>query len=376
MQHKRILTAIVAVVLIAGGVFGGFKLRDTFFSPNGTYQGTTNQLQEPEKSESISNARNTAVVQAAKKVSPAVVGITTKVYNRDMFNRKVLVGEGVGSGVIFDKAGYIVTNNHVVGTAKTVIVSLADGQSTEGTVVGRDARTDLAVVKINMDNLPVAEFGDSDSLQVGEPAIAIGNPLGLEFQGTVTVGVISSLNRTIGAEGQSMKLIQTDAAINPGNSGGALVDADGKVIGINSAKISQEGVEGLGFAIPINAARPILQDLITNGKVVRPYLGLYGLDQQMAARFGMQLNAQGIYVYRVVPGGPLDQAGLQHGDVIVKLDGTDVKDFASLQSVMDKHKVGDSVTVDYTRNGMNREATIVLQESPQTDSADDDVSGN
>ncbi len=376
MQHKRILTAIVAVILIAGGVFGGFKLRDTFFSPSGTYQGTTNQLQEPEKSESISNARNTAVVQAAKKVSPAVVGITTKVYNRDMFNRKVLVGEGVGSGVIFDKAGYIVTNNHVVGTAKTVIVSLADGQSTEGTVVGRDARTDLAVVKINMENLPVAEFGDSDSLQVGEPAIAIGNPLGLEFQGTVTVGVISSLNRTIGAEGQSMKLIQTDAAINPGNSGGALVDADGKVIGINSAKISQEGVEGLGFAIPINAARPILQDLITNGKVVRPYLGLYGLDQQMAARFGMQLNAQGIYVYRVVPGGPLDQAGLQHGDVIVKLDGTDVKDFASLQSVMDKHKVGDSVTVDYTRNGMNREATIVLQESPQTDSADDDLSGN
>lgn len=374
MQHKRILTAVVAVILIAGGVFGGFKLRDTFFSPTGTYHGTTNQLEEPKKSESISSARNTAVVQAAKKVSPAVVGITTKVYNRDMFNRKVLVGEGVGSGVIFDKAGYIVTNNHVVGTAKTVIVSLADGQSTEGTVVGRDAKTDLAVVKINMDNLPVAEFGDSDSLQVGEPAIAIGNPLGLEFQGTVTVGVISSLNRTIGAEGQSMKLIQTDAAINPGNSGGALVDADGKVIGINSAKISQEGVEGLGFAIPINAARPILQDLITNGKVVRPYLGLYGLDQQMAARFGMQLNAQGIYVYRVVPGGPLDQAGLQHGDVIVKLDGTDVKDFASLQSVMDKLKVGDSVSIDYTRNGMNREATVVLQESPQTDSSDDDQS--
>lgn len=374
MQHKRILTAVVAVILIAGGVFGGFKLRDTFFSLTGTYQGTTNQLEEPKKSESISSARNTAVVQAAKKVSPAVVGITTKVYNRDMFNRKVLVGEGVGSGVIFDKAGYIVTNNHVVGTAKTVIVSLADGQSTEGTVVGRDAKTDLAVVKINMDNLPVAEFGDSDSLQVGEPAIAIGNPLGLEFQGTVTVGVISSLNRTIGAEGQSMKLIQTDAAINPGNSGGALVDADGKVIGINSAKISQEGVEGLGFAIPINAARPILQDLITNGKVVRPYLGLYGLDQQMAARFGMQLNAQGIYVYRVVPGGPLDQAGLQHGDVIVKLDGTDVKDFASLQSVMDKLKVGDSVSIDYTRNGMNREATVVLQESPQTDSSDDDQS--
>ena len=376
MQRKHVITAAAAVVLIAVGVFGGFKIHDAFFTPSGTYNGTVNQLQEPSKSDSLSDARNTAVVQAAKKVSPAVVGITTKVYNRDMFNRKVLVGEGVGSGVIFDKAGYIVTNNHVVGPAKTVIVSLADGQSTEGTVVGRDEKTDLAVVKIKMDNLPVAEFGDSDSLQVGEPAIAIGNPLGLEFQGTVTVGVISSLNRTIGAEGQSMKLIQTDAAINPGNSGGALVDADGKVIGINSAKISKEGVEGLGFAIPINAARPILQDLIKNGKVVRPYLGLYGLDQQMAARFGMKLNVAGIYVYKVAAGGPLDQAGLRHGDVILKLDGTDVKDFNSLQSVMDKHIVGDSVSLDYTRNGSDHEVTVVLQESPQNDSSDQEDGTN
>lgn len=376
MQRKHVITAAAAVVLIAVGVFGGFKIHDAFFTPSGTYNGTVNQLQEPSKSDSISDARNTAVVQAAKKVSPAVVGITTKVYNRDMFNRKVLVGEGVGSGVIFDKAGYIVTNNHVVGTAKTVIVSLADGQSTEGTVVGRDEKTDLAVVKIKMDNLPVAEFGDSDSLQVGEPAIAIGNPLGLEFQGTVTVGVISSLNRTIGAEGQSMKLIQTDAAINPGNSGGALVDADGKVIGINSAKISKEGVEGLGFAIPINAARPILQDLIKNGKVVRPYLGLYGLDQQMAARFGMKLNVAGIYVYKVAAGGPLDQAGLRHGDVILKLDGTDVKDFSALQSVMDKQNVGDSVSLDYTRNGSDHEVTVVLQESPQNDSSDQEDGTN
>ena len=376
MQRKHVITAAAAVVLIAVGVFGGFKIHDAFFTPSGTYNGTVNQLQEPSKSDSISDARNTAVVQAAKKVSPAVVGITTKVYNRDMFNRKVLVGEGVGSGVIFDKAGYIVTNNHVVGTAKTVIVSLADGQSTEGTVVGRDEKTDLAVVKIKMDNLPVAEFGDSDSLQVGEPAIAIGNPLGLEFQGTVTVGVISSLNRTIGAEGQSMKLIQTDAAINPGNSGGALVDADGKVIGINSAKISKEGVEGLGFAIPINAARPILQDLIKNGKVVRPYLGLYGLDQQMAARFGMKLNVAGIYVYKVAAGGPLDQAGLHHGDVILKLDGTDVKDFSALQSVMDKHNVGDSVSLDDTRNGSAHEVTVVRQESPQNDSSDQEDGTN
>ncbi|MCH4167430.1 MAG: trypsin-like peptidase domain-containing protein [Megasphaera sp.] len=369
MQHKRILTAVVAVLLIGAGIYGGYTIHDHFGS-RGTYNGTTNQLQEPSKSQSISDARNTAVVQAAKKVSPAVVGITTKVYNRDIFNRKVLVGEGVGSGIIFDKSGYIATNNHVVGTSKTVIVSLADGQSTEGTVVGRDEKTDLAVVKINMDNLPVAEFGDSDSLQVGEPAIAIGNPLGLEFQGTVTAGVISSLNRTIGAEGQSMKLIQTDAAINPGNSGGALVDADGKVVGINSAKISKEGVEGLGFAIPINAARPILESLIKNGKVVRPYLGLYGLDKQMAARFGMQLNVQGIYIYKVVAGGPLDKAGLQHGDIITKVGDTDVKDFSTLQSSLDTYKVGDTVTVTYTRGGSETTAKVTLQEAPQSDADD------
>lgn len=365
IKHKRSITAVVAVLLIVAGVAGGYKLHDTLFNSS-SYTGPINQLEKPEKSTSISDARNTAVVQAAKKVGPAVVGITTKVYNRDIFNRKVLVGEGVGSGIIFDKAGYIATNNHVVGDGKTVIVSLADGQSTEGTVVGRDARTDLAVVKINVDNLPVAEFGDSDSLQVGEPAIAIGNPLGLEFQGTVTAGVISSLNRTLGAEGQSMKLIQTDAAINPGNSGGALVDADGKVIGINSAKISKEGVEGLGFAIPINTARPILEALIKNGKVVRPYLGLYGLDQQMAARFGMKLDVAGIYVYKVVPGGSLDQAGIRHGDIILKIGDTEVKDFTALQNALDSYKVGDSVTVTYTRDGADQTASVVLQESQQS----------
>lgn len=371
MKQTRTTIAVAAVVLIAAGVIGGYTFHDVFFKPgNQTYQGTINQLQEPKKSESLSDARNTAVVQAVKKVSPAVVGITTKVYDRDIFNRQVLVGEGVGSGIIFDKSGYVVTNNHVVGTSKTVIVSLADGQSTEGTVVGRDERTDLAVVKINVDNLPVAEFGDSDSLQVGEPAIAIGNPLGLEFQGTVTTGVISSLNRTLGAEGQSMKLIQTDAAINPGNSGGALVDADGKVVGINSAKISKEGVEGLGFAIPINAARPIIDSLIKNGKVVRPYLGLYGLDKQMAARFGVQLNVDGILVYKTQQGGPLAQAGIQRGDVIMKIGDVETKDFASLQKAMDSHSVGDVVDVTYNRNGSTYTASVTLQEAPADDSGD------
>ena len=230
-------------------------------------------------------------MQAAKKVSPAVVGITTKVYNRDMFNRKVLVGEGVGSGVIFDKNGYIVTNNHVVGDSKTVIVSLADGQSTEGTVVGSDARTDLAVVKINVSNLTVAEFGDSDSLQAGEPVIAIGNPLGLEFQGTVTAGVISALNRTIGAEGQSMGIHG-----EPGTHREKIQTADGIAQQLVD-KILAEGIyhNGDEVAVMVNGlgATPLMELYIVSGKVqailqekgiqmVKTYVGNYMTSLEMA----------------------------------------------------------------------------------------------
>lgn len=213
--------------------------------------------------EELPAIRNTAVVQAVKEVGPAVVGITTRVYDKDIFNRRVAVGQSVGSGVIFDKKGYIVTNNHVVSGSKEVNVSLSNGQTVPGKVVGTDASTDLAVVKIDSsDSLPVAVLGDSDALQIGETAIAIGNPLGLEFQGTVTVGVISALNRSLDDIDQRFKLIQTDAAINPGNSGGALVTADGKVVGINSAKISKEGIEGMGFPFLLIRRRGLLNSLL------------------------------------------------------------------------------------------------------------------
>lgn len=194
-------------------------------------------------------------------MSPAVVGITNKAYVRDIFNRVQLTERGTGSGVIYDKSGLIATNNHVVEGASEIIVSLTDGRSVKGKVLGADAATDLAVVKIDENNLPVADFGDSSTLQVGEPAIAIGNPLGLEFRGSVTAGVISALNRSIQLGERKFDLIQTDAAINPGNSGGALVNAEGEVVGINSAKIAVSGVEGIGFAIPINSAKPILDEL-------------------------------------------------------------------------------------------------------------------
>ena len=270
------------------------------------------KMQEVEKN--MSSARNTPIVKAAKKVGPTVVGITNKALVRDYFNRTQLVEKGVGSGVIYSKDGLIATNNHVVEGAKELVVSLPDGRTYPGRVLGTDPTTDLAVVKIDAkEDLPVAEFGDSDSLMVGEPAIAIGNPLGLEFRGSVTTGVISALNRSVDVGERNFKLIQTDAAINPGNSGGALVNADGQVIGINSAKVAVSGVEGIGFAIPINEAKPILEALAKNGRVARPFLGASLIDEETAQRLGFGLDLRGgLFVAKLVAGGPAYQIGRAH----------------------------------------------------------------
>ena len=285
-------------------------------------------------------------------------------YDRDIFNRNVEVGQNVGSGVIFDKKGYIVTNNHVVGNNRQVNVALSDGQVVTGKVIGTDAVTDLAVVKIpGSDKLPVAEFGNSDSLQPGETAVAIGNPLGLEFRGTVTVGVISALNRTLDDVEQQIKLIQTDAAINPGNSGGALCTADGKVIGINSAKIAKAGVEGMGFAIPINQVKTIVSQLISNGHVTRPYLGLYGIDKTLAARNGISWDHNGgIYVYKIADGSPLDGSDIVRGDYIMQINGKATNSLSELRNVMMNYKPGDKVTITYEHSGHTRTAVVVLGE--------------
>ena len=314
----------------------------------------------------LSSARNTPIVRAAKKVGPAVVGITNKGYVRDFFNRVYFTDKGTGSGVIYDKAGYIATNNHVVEGASEIIVSLADGRSVKGKVLGADPATDLAVVKIDAKDLTVAEFGDSDTLQVGEPAIAIGNPLGLEFRGSVTVGVISSLNRSIEIGDRKFNLIQTDAAINPGNSGGALVNADGEVVGINSAKIARGGVEGIGFAIPINTAKPILQELAERGRVARPYLGASLMDQEIANRYGFEINLHGgIFLVKVVPGSPAAKADIRPGDIILSFNGNKVKTALDLRTALSKCKVGDRAEVTIMRNGQRESRTVVLEEVPK-----------
>lgn len=316
----------------------------------------------------LSDARNTPVVRAAKAVGPTIVGITNKAVARDWFNNPVET-EGVGSGVIFKNDGgdsYIVTNNHVISGAKELVVSLPDGRSLKGKLVGADEMTDLAVVKVGDGKLPTAKFGDSDKIVVGEPAIAIGNPMGLEFQGSVTSGVISALNRTLDISDKRVKLLQTDAAINPGNSGGALVNADGEVIGINSAKVAANGVEGMGFAIPINTVQTVIDSLMTKGYVARPYLGVSVFDPETAGRYGYQLNIdKGVYVFQLTLNGPCGKAGLQRGDIILKLDDKETNSVPDLRAKVAEHKVGDTVKVTYDRNGKQQNADVVLEEMPQ-----------
>ena len=268
--------------------------------------------------------------------------------------------------MIYDKSGLIATNNHVVEGAQEIIVSLSDGRSIKGKVLGADAATDLAVVKIDAANLPVATLGDSSTLQVGEPAIAIGNPLGLEFRGSVTAGVISALNRSIEIGDRKYTLIQTDAAINPGNSGGALVNADGEVVGINSAKIAVSGVEGIGFAIPVNTAKPILTALAKQGRVIRPYVGASLVDKEFADRYGFDVDVHGgLLIMKLVQGGPLAAAGIQTGDIITKFAGEKVSKVAELRAKIAEHKVGDKVEVTILRNGNEMTKTVVLQEYPK-----------
>lgn len=355
-EHKKTIVAcVVALCIGAGGSY--------YFSSDHSATPRTTVTEQAKPSQKLTEARDTYVVRAAKQSGPAVVGITTQVFQKDIFNRTIYAGEGVGSGVLIDDKGHIVTNHHVVAGANNgqVTVSLSDGSTVEGIVIGSDEQSDLAVVQIDppKDIQPI-EIGDSDSLQVGEPAIAIGNPLGLEFKGSVTSGVISALARTVDSQGQRFPLIQTDAAINPGNSGGALLNADGQLVGINSSKISKEGVEGMGFAIPINAAKPIIDSIIKNGKVIRPYIGVWAVDKQTAARNNVRYEGNGLLVVQLDPNGPAARAGIVEGDTIDQVDGKDLASLVDLKEAIDKRSPGDTVLVSYTHNGRTMNGQLRL----------------
>lgn len=301
----------------------------------------------------------------ATKVTPTVVRISTVMVERDLFFGKKSY-EGVGSGVIIDPNGYIITNAHVVGDhPEELTVFFKDGKELDGKVMWKDSLLDLAVVKVEATGLPAAELGDSDSLIVGETSIAIGNPLGMRFERTVTQGIVSGLNRSIMVEEGSVMedLIQTDAAINPGNSGGPLINGRGQVIGINTVKAS---AEGLGFAIPINITKPITQKLIKNGEFIPTYMGITPLDSEMLGYYATDIEIQkGIYVYNVKANTPAGEAGLRVGDVITHINGTEVNTMVKFKSILYSFDAGDTISVRYIKNNTEYTVDIKLAEMPE-----------
>ena len=311
------------------------------------------------------------VAQVAARVGPAVVGITNRFVVQSIF--RAYENEAVGSGIIIDKSGYIVTNNHVVENSRQLIVTLAPGVETQASLVGRDPVTDLAVIKIDPNSLPeayrnltVAEFANSDQVRVGQLAVAIGNPLGLQFQRSVAAGVISGLDRDLQMSGVQLKLLQTDAAINSGNSGGALADQNGKIIGINQAKIKLEGVEGMGFAIPSNAARPVIEQLIQKGKVIRPFLGVsieLEITPQINARYNLGTD-HGLYIGSVGAGSPAAKAGIRQGDILVQLAGEDVTTFNEMQRILYSKEIGEEIEAVIVRNRTRQTVTVKLAATP------------
>ena len=327
----------IALVLAAGlciGTIFGYGM-DSFF-PNLGRDTNNVYAAKAENTQIVFDNSVSPVVPIAKKVSPSIVAISLKTRTRDFFGR-VYEGQGTGSGIIIDSQGHIATNNHVVAGVQDMVVILNDGTELEATLVGRDPQTDLAVIKVDPKNLVVAELGDSSKLEVGELAVAIGSPMG--------AGIISGLNRKVSVGDNSIKLIQTDAAINPGNSGGALVNSEGKVIGINTIKFAETTVEGMGFAIPINEAKPIIDNLISNKKISRPYLGIQGitLTKEDAEKYELP---QGVYISNVIAFSGAERAGLKKGDIITKLDGKRVLTIEEVIEIIQKHKVGDVVEVE------------------------------
>lgn len=317
------------------------------------------QLQELSGSASVSGVSSIAygneltVPQIIAKARPSVVAIST------------VSGwsTGTGSGVIMTEDGTIMTNAHVVSGAQSITVRVMDGTEYEATLLGMDEKTDLAVIKIDATGLTPAEFGDSSSIVQGEIAVAIGNPLGLAFEGSVTQGIISAVSREIEVDGRTMTYIQTDAAINPGNSGGALVNGSGQVIGINSVKVSSSDVEGLGFAIPISVALPIAEQLTTYGYVTgRPSIGIGGEDVTDYMVYYYRIP-RGVLVGLVTPDSGAEAGGVEVGDVIVGLNGVSVSSMDELTNEKDKFSPGDTVTLTVYRSGEYVELDVVLGES-------------
>lgn len=375
------LSGIVGCGIVIGTCFGIPEIKSKILGTNNfshVESSTSNNSNGTVSQVALSNYSDTSVY-AANKILPSIVGIKVEYTVNSplsMFSTRTTTSSATasGSGIIISDDGYILTNNHIVATSssesyyevsdanKVTVTLYNDETEYEAKIVGKDEQTDLAVIKIEKTGLSKAEFADSDSIKVGEFAMAVGNPLGM--QSSITCGVVSAVNREVtDSDGKKFKLIQTDAAINSGNSGGALVNSEGKVIGINTLKLSGTGIEGMGFAIPINSTTDITSQLIQYSKVKRPYIGISGvdLDEKTAKAYNLVI---GIYVKSVEDFSAAEKAGIKAGDVIIEADGQKITKMDELNDLKGKHQIGDEMKLKINRNGQEKELTITLGEQP------------
>ena len=368
------ISGIAGSALVLGICFGVPSIKDKIINQN-----VSNTSNETVKSSTPSSTSQISLVNysetgigVAQKVLPSVVGIKVEYSVSSIFYKGASnTATAEGSGVIISEDGYILTNNHIinssssssyyeVGKANKITVYLYNDETEyAGTIIGTDEQTDLAVIKIDKTGLTAAELGDSDSVQVGEFAMAIGNPLGM--QSSVSSGTISAVNRSVTSDNVTYKLIQTDAAINSGNSGGALVNSQGQVIGINTLKMSGSGIEGMGFAIPINSTKDIYSQLIQYNKVKRPYIGISGRDLDAETAKANNL-VEGVYVLSVEEFSAAEKAGIKNGDVITQIDGKNIKTMDELNEIKNSHSIGDEITLKISRSGKEKEIKLTLQE--------------
>ncbi len=354
------LSSYIAIALLAsiiGGIASSY-MRPSLFKESNTMKYSAKPI-------NISTKDDISTVSAvAKKAMKSVVGITTVEVQDYLFAQREV--EGIGSGVIVDSNGYILTNAHVVGggQAKSINVLFETGEKLPAKVLWNDNSLDLAVIKVDARGLPAAELGDSDDLDVGEISVAIGNPLGLEFQRTVTSGIISGLNRSVAVNQTDIieNLIQTDASINFGNSGGPLLNGKGQVIGINTAKV--ESAEGLGFSIPINDIKPILAEVLSSGTYKMVFMGVSGLGvDEYKARLGVDFSVdKGIVLIEISENSPASRAGLLNGDILIKLDDIELENMGQLKKSLYNYKKGDKAILTLMRNNLEEEVEIEFNE--------------
>lgn len=365
---KRGIFSYIIVAIIAG-IMGG--IISVYIAPTYLY-GKILPLPEIYNSSQSSNVVNEFIINPIADISPvtavakkaigSVVGITSSYTQRELFwQREVPIA---GSGVVVSSNGYILTNSHVIkdGEAKGIKVLFENGDQLDGKLLWNDSVLDLAVVKVNANNIQAADLGNSDNLEVGQLAVAIGNPLGLDFQRSVTSGVISGLHRSIQVDQFNTieDLIQTDASINPGNSGGPLLNSKGEVIGINTAKINTG--EGLGFSIPINLAKPIVEEIISQGKFDNVYIGFKGREVEVYERqLGVDLKVdKGVVIVEVIPNSPASNADLKPLDVITMIDNQPIVSMSNLRKILYKYKVGDRATLTINRDGQDIKVDITF----------------